>query len=70
MDFALTAEEKAFQTELIDFLDNEMPADWDEPQPDIYAVGRQEMEMRTQVRREGLAHHGLAKEYGGGGASR
>ena len=69
MDFALTTEEKAFQTELTEFLDTEMPEDWDEPQPDIYAVGRQEMEMRRKFGEKGWRTMAWPKEYGGGGAS-
>ncbi len=69
MDFALTTEEKAFQKELTEFLDTEMPEDWDEPQPDIYAVGRQEMEMRRKFGEKGWRTMAWPKEYGGGGAS-
>ena len=69
MDFALTVEEKVFQKELADFLENEMPEGWDDPQPDIYAVGRQEMEMRRKFGDKGWRTMAWPKEYGGQAAT-
>ena len=69
MDFALTAEEIAFQKELAGFLENEMPEGWDDPQPDIYAVGRQEMEMRRKFGDKGWRTMAWPKEYGGQAAT-
>ena len=47
-----------------------MPEGWDDPQPDIYAVGRQEMEMRRKFGDKGIGGPwpGL-KEYGGQAAT-
>ena len=69
MNFRLTAEQAAFQAEVTSFIDNGLPAGWDEDHDSLEAG----LEIERDVMRRLAAKHWLAlpwpKEYGGLGAS-
>ena len=69
MEFAFTAEEETFRKELVDFLENELPEGWHDPQPDIYAIGKLEGEMRRKLGERGWRTMAWPREYGGRDAS-
>jgi len=71
MDFRLTEEEEAFQKEVQDFLNQEMPPDW---LVDMYYDGGSEefhqlgLKMRRKLAAKGWIGISWPKEYGGQGA--
>ncbi|MFQ5933555.1 MAG: acyl-CoA dehydrogenase family protein [Dehalococcoidia bacterium] len=69
MDFQFTKKEEAFRQELKEFFKNELPAGWHDPQPDIYAEGALEAEMRRKLGQKGWRTMAWPKEYGGQDAS-
>src|SRR5690606_15387869 len=69
MDFRLTPEQAAFQKEVADFIENELPPGWDEEHEsleDRLAVERQVMKKLAERRWLALP---WPKEYGGMGAT-
>ena len=69
MDFRLTSEHAAFQQQVIDFIDHDLPAGWSEAREDREAGP----DIEEQIRKRLAARKWLAlpwpKEYGGLGAS-
>ena len=69
MEFQFTREEETFRKDLQEFFKNEKPEGWDEPQPDIYAEGKMEAQMRDKLGQRGWRTMAWPKEYGGQDAS-
>ncbi len=69
MEFRFTEDEVAFRKELREFLKTEIPPEWNEPQPDIYAEGALEAQIRRKLGEKGWRTMAWPKEYGGQGAS-
>ncbi len=69
MEFQFTPEEESFRRELKEFFANEKPEGWDDLQPDIYAEGKLEAQMRDKLGQRGWRTMAWPKEYGGRDAS-
>ncbi len=66
MDFRFNAEDEAFRQEVDDFLDQELPKDWQGSQgPEDFDF---ELSMRKKLAQRGWLAMAWPKEYGGGGA--